>query len=272
MIRLGLVGYPLEHSLSPALHHAALQQCGLQGEYLLYPVHPADSATLYSLVDRVRDREIQGLNVTIPHKRVIMGLLDELTTAAKAIGAVNTVYHKDGKAVGHNTDFAGFRNDLLRWLPIVRSAIVLGAGGAARAVVYALGMIGCPVRVASRRMASALELEAQFPNVRATALDPQELSGIAADLLVNATPAGMLPNVDTCAWPTKLSLPAGAAVYDLVYNPAETRLIKQARAAGLRATNGLGMLIEQAALSFELWTGCQPPRQHLMDAIAQKAV
>ena len=269
MIRLGLVGYPLEHSLSPALHQAALQAASLQGEYKLHPVRPGDVAALRHLVNRIRAGDITGLNVTIPHKQAIVPLLDELTPAAKAIGAVNTIYLKDGKTVGDNTDFAGFLADLLRWMPIPRTALVLGAGGAARAVTYALETMGCQVRVAARRARAASELCGHFANATAIELYAETLQGANADLLVNGTSAGMYPDIGTCAWPEGLRLPPAGGVHDLVYNPPETRLLKLARAEGLRATNGLGMLIEQASLSFDLWTGYRPSRDCLMDAIGQ---
>jgi shikimate dehydrogenase len=272
MIRLGLVGFPLGHSLSPALHHAALNASNLQGEYALYPVEPAATQVLHSLIDQVRGGEIQGLNVTIPHKQTIIRLLDELTPAARAIGAVNTIFLEQGKAVGDNTDFAGFRLDLLQQQqPIPGSTLVLGAGGAARAVVYALSTMGCQVSVAARRVARARELARQFPNASAMALTTENLKRQKADLLVNATSAGMFPSVDECAWPLGLALPGQAAVYDLVYSPPETRLMREARMAGLRAINGLGMLIEQAALAFELWTGRVVPRSSLAEAIGQTA-
>ena len=136
MIRLGLAGYPLEHSLSPVLHAAAFRATGLQGKYSLYPVEPGDVAALGHLVDRVRAGELIGLNVTIPHKQAVLRFLDDLTPAARTVGAVNTIYLEGSKVLGDNTDAPGFLTDLrqlLRHSP--RSSIVMGAGGAARAVV-----------------------------------------------------------------------------------------------------------------------------------------
>ena len=272
MIHLGLVGYPLEHSLSPVLHQAAFRACGLRGEYALYPVHPADTKNLRALVNQVRTGEIAGLNVTIPHKQAVIPLVDELAPAAMTIGAVNTIFRKDGRVIGENTDFAGFLADLLPWLPEPRSSIILGAGGAARAVAYALGTTHCKVSLASRRLREARELERQFANVTAIGLSAETLREAEADVLVNATPAGTFPNVETCAWPADLPLPHKAMIYDLVYNPPETRLIQRARRAGLKARNGLGMLVEQAARSFYLWTGQLPPSWLLMNAVGQTAV
>jgi shikimate dehydrogenase len=143
MIRLGLIGYPLGHSLSPKIHAAALKASGLQGDYSLFPIHLDDKQGLKDLLARVRAGEIQGLNVTIPHKQNVIEFIDELTPTAKAIGAVNTVYMRGDKLIGDNTDALGFLSDLKRVIGnresgIGKSAIVLGAGGSARAVVYAL--------------------------------------------------------------------------------------------------------------------------------------
>ncbi len=269
MIRLGLVGYPLEHSLSPLLHDAALRAAGIQGEYLLYPVRPAGRAALQGLVQQVRAGEIQGLNATIPYKQTIMRLLDDLSPAAAAIGAVNTIYLRDGKVIGDNTDAGGFLADMERWIDRPSSALVLGAGGAARAVVYALALIDCKVCLASRRTGPAQALTRQLANVAAVPLSYEGLKGMRAELIVNATPAGMFPTIEDSPWPPGLALPRGAAIFDLVDNPAETRLVQLAKMAGLRARGGLGMLIEQAVRAFELWTGCRVPRSVLEEAACQ---
>ncbi len=271
MIHLGLVGYPLEHSLSPLLHDAALRAAGLQGEYLLYPVRPAGRAALQRLMQQIRGGTIQGLNVTIPYKQAITSLLDDLSPAAGSIGAVNTIYLRDGNVVGDNTDSAGFLADLDRWMGRSSSAIILGAGGAARAVVYALHGIGCKVILASRRSRPAQVLARQFASVATTPLTYEGLKGMNAELVVNATPVGMLPNVDQTPWPPGLPLPRGASIYDLVYNPGATQLVRQAQEAGLPARNGLGMLIEQAILAFELWTGFRMGRAGLEEVAAQFA-
>ncbi len=272
MMHLGLIGYPLEHSISPLLHEAALHAAGLRGEYRLYSVHPDDHTALGALVDRVRGGELDGLNVTVPHKQAVMPFLDEVTPAARAIGAVNCLCIKAGKVLGDNTDAPGFLADLRGFGIAPRSAMVLGAGGAARAVVYALWTTGCQVSVATRRIEQARELSGRFAGVRAIELGAQALEAAKADLVINATPLGMFPSVDESPWPTGAPFPESATVYDLVYNPRETVLIRQAHKAGLRAVNGLGMLIEQAMLAFELWTGFKMPREALSDAIGQAAL
>jgi shikimate dehydrogenase len=256
MIQLGLIGYPLGHSLSPKIHAAALKACELEGNYSLFPIHPDDKQGLKDLLARIRSGELHGLNVTIPHKQNVIDFLDDLTPTAEAIGAVNTIYLRDNKLIGDNTDAAGFLSDLNRFLSetqskIVnrKSAIVLGAGGSARAVVYALLNDGWDVTLAARRLEQAEQLANQFANHQLLITNYSSLILHPFSLLINTTPVGMFPNADDSPLPENLSLPSNAFVYDLVYNPSETKLVKTARAQGLSATTGLGMLIEQAALS-----------------------
>jgi shikimate dehydrogenase len=287
MIRLGLIGYPLSHSLSPQLHAAAFEALGLQGEYRLYPIAPDDTDGLVGLARRVRDGDLQGLNVTIPHKQTIIPLLDEMTPSAQTIGAVNTLYLKGRRLVGHNTDAPGFLEDLKRTLlsspfPIGREesgvrekAIVLGSGGGARAVVYALLQGGWQVVIAALLMDQAEELAKTFQGVAgdgSARVVPNERAALSRELegtrlIVNASPVGMSPNVDGSPWPEGLAFPPRAVVYDLVYNPRETLFLRQARAAGLRAASGIGTLVEQAALSFACWTGQEPPRDVMFRAV-----
>ena len=268
MVHLGLIGYPLRHSLSPEIHIAALKACGLEGDYSLFPVSPDDKQGLKSLLNRVRAGEITGLNVTIPHKQNVIPLLDKLTPTAQAIGAVNTIYLRDDRLIGDNTDALGFSADLKKFLTTETqrhgdiNALVLGAGGSARAVVYALVNSGWNVTIAARRIEQAQELAASFTNYELQITNYESFIHHPStfNLIVNATPLGMAPNADQSPWPGNLPFP-NASVYDLVYNPRETKLVKDARAQGLSATTGLGMLIEQAALAFELWTGQCPPRE-----------
>jgi shikimate dehydrogenase len=273
MIKLGLIGYPVSHSLSPKIQNAALIACGLEGEYSLFPIAPDDMQGLKALLDRVHSREITGLNVTIPHKQNVIRFMDELTPTAKAIGAVNTIYMRDGKLIGDNTDAPGFLSDLKRFLSLEcdsllshsqnqvptlqKSVLVLGAGGSARAVVYALCNDAWKVALAARRLEQTEQLASSFPNyeIQITTFTDLDLQLSTFDLLVNTTPLGMTPNINTSPLPEDILLPSHAVVYDLVYNPSETKLVRDVRAQGLNATTGLGMLIEQAAFGFELWTG-----------------
>jgi shikimate dehydrogenase len=275
MIQLGLIGYPLGHSLSPKIHIAALKASGLQGDYSLYPIHPDDKQGLKDLLSRVRTSEITGLNVTIPHKQNVIELMDELTPTAKAIGAVNTIYLRDNKLIGDNTDAPGFLSDLKRFIGNRelgignrKSALILGAGGGARAVVYALIHDGWIVTVAARRIEQAQQIVKHFEGVNVMEFNPQTLQLSNFQLIVNTTPVGMTPNINQSPWPESLPFP-NAMIYDLVYNPRETKLVRDARAQGLQATTGLGMLIEQAALAFEIWTGHIPPRNILFNAVVE---
>lgn len=294
---LGLIGYPLGHSLSPKIHAAALAACGLRGSYSLFPIAPDDVSGLQVLLARLRSGEIHGLNVTIPHKQNVIPLLDDLTETAQSIGAVNTISRCNDRLIGDNTDAPGFLSDLNRLLEIRRalfaapasnlqprtshtehqipnleprkSALILGAGGSARAVTYALAGAGWQVTIAARRLEQAQALVESLGTAhnQITGIAWSELKAWRGDLLVNTTPLGMIPAVNTSPWPEGLPLPPGVAVYDLVYNPRETRLVREARAAGLTALTGLGMLIEQAALAFQIWTGCRPPREPLWKAV-----
>jgi len=270
--QLGLIGYPLGHSLSPKIHAAALKACGLQGDYSLFPIPPENTQALKDLLARVRAGELHGLNVTIPHKQNVIRLMDELTPTAQAIGAVNTVYLKDEKLIGDNTDAPGFLSDLKRFVNRETSkqgngfALVLGAGGSARAVVYALTNGGWNVTLAARRMEQAQQLANSFTSCTLRVADYSSFIFHPSSLIVNTTPLGMSPNIETSPLPENTVLSKNTFVYDLVYNPRETKLVKDARAQGLKASTGLGMLIEQAALAFERWTGHTPPRDILRTA------
>jgi shikimate dehydrogenase len=269
--KLGLIGFPLGHSLSPKIHTAALRACDLQGDYSLFPIPPKDTQALKDLLTRVRAGELHGLNVTIPHKQNVIPLLDELTPTAQAIGAVNTIYLREDKLIGDNTDAAGFLADLKGFigngkLGIGKSVLVLGAGGSARAVVYALVNDGWDVSISSRRPEQAQQLAQSFPNYQLLITNYADLQLSTFNLLANATPLGMTPNIETSPLPENTVLSKNTFVYDLVYNPRETRLVNDARQQGCSATTGLGMLIEQAALAFERWTGHAPPRDVLRTA------
>jgi shikimate dehydrogenase len=278
-LSFGLIGHPLAHSYSPLLHLAALQASGLEGEYRLYPVPPLPDGdkALVELLDRLRDGTVDGLNVTIPHKQNVLRLVDELTPTAQRVGAANLLFRRAGKLVGDNSDVGGFLQDLKAFLAAsgmsnARRALVLGAGGAARAVVAGLLQERWQVLVTARRPEQAHALAARLdPNLlEVIELDPTCLAQLKRiSLLVNATPIGMFPEIEPSPWPANLPLPPGAAVYDLIYNPGETTLMRTARAAGLPVRGGLGMLVEQAALAFECWTGRAAPRPAMLQAVAQ---
>jgi len=275
--RFGLLGYPLGHSLSPRLHQAAFRLLDLNGTYELFPIPDGQQAghELVALMESMQQGVVQGLNVTIPYKISLLPFLDELSPEAVAIGAVNTVVCKGNKLVGENYDCPAFQADLAACLEragmegldrrVERNALVLGAGGSARAVVFGLLKDGWQVLVAARRLEQAHALASAFAKssnlsvCRLIDLATHKLEGI--HLIVNTTPLGMYPDNSTSAWPAGLGLPPRALVYDLVYNPTETILMARARMAGLPTANGLGMLARQAALSFQAWTGKTPDWQ-----------
>ena len=257
-----LFGYPLGHTLSPAMQGAALAEAGLAG--WSYTPHPVAPAGLAAAVEQLRRPGVAGANVTVPHKQAIMPLLDGVTPVADAIGAVNIVVKQpDGRLIGHNTDAAGFLADLftLGVSITTRPVLVLGAGGSARAVVAACAGVGARVRVVARRREQAAALQNLAP-VAIFDWTPLALLQACDDcvLIVNCTPLGMTPKVEASPWLPGTPFPPTAFVYDLVYNPAETQLTRAAQTAGLRAATGLGMLVEQGALGFELWTGRPAPR------------
>jgi shikimate dehydrogenase len=278
---LGLIGWPLKRSLSPVMHEAALKSLELEGDYRCFPVEPLPSGEepLETLLDRMRRGELHGLNVTVPHKEAIILALDRLTTTAERIGAVNSIFVEGHALIGDNTDRDGFLADLDAELaPETGHALILGAGGAARAVVDGLSERGWKISVAARRVSQAQQLaeslnRAGHPPILPITLAFEYLMSVPSDvkIIVNATSLGMAPEIQGSPWPEGVPFPEQAVVYDLVYTPRETRLTRQARKQGLRAVTGLGMLVEQAALSFECWTGLDVPRAVMRQAGEQAA-
>jgi shikimate dehydrogenase len=280
---VGLIGYPIEHSLSPAMHNSAFAALSLNWCYVPLPVHPAQ---LREAIAGLQALGFVGANVTVPHKEAVMFYLDEVTPEAQAIGAINAIAMssavvREGRSVGYNTDWQGFLIALSEggFDPQGKRAVVLGAGGAARAVVYALAHAGAQVtvlnRTPSRAQALVQDFSPLFPSLSLLSLPPtsQTLEEQAAEahLLVNATPVGMWPEVDQSPWPEDLAFPAHLTVFDLVYNPRQTKLLRKARAAGAKVIGGLGMLVHQGAVAFEIWAGKKAPVETMYEA-ASKAL
>ena len=269
---VGLIGYPVEHSLSPAMHNSAFTALGLNWCYVPLPVPPE---RVGEAIAGLRALGFVGANVTVPHKEAVMAYLDHVTPEAQAIGAVNTIVVREG-LIGYNTDWQGFLTALSErgFDPQGKRAVVLGAGGAARAVVYALAQAGAQVTVLNRTLARAQALVQDFASLFPSLplcflpLTPQTLEEQTAEahLLVNTTPVGLWPEVDQSIWPEDLTFPSHLAVFDLVYNPRQTKLLQQARAAGAKAIGGLGMLVHQGAAAFELWTGEKAPVETMYEA------
>lgn len=267
---VGLLGYPLGHTLSPLLHNAAFRALGLDGVYLACPVPPDRlDAALAGLVAL----GFAGANVTIPHKESVRARLEAVSEQAAAVGAVNTlVVRREGEAAwlfGDNTDVAGFLAPLAPWAEALggAEAVVLGAGGAARAVAYALLTAFRPARLTlvARRPAQAAAVAAHLAGhdpagaLAVAGFAAARLALVRARLVVNTTPVGTAPGVEATPWPDVAAFGPHQLVYDLIYNPSPTRLLREAAARGARTLGGLPMLVEQAAAAFRQWTGRPMP-------------
>lgn len=252
-----VIGHPIAHSRSPMIHRHWLAAHGIDGDYRAVDVAPAD---LPEFLERLRRGAFIGGNVTIPHKEAVFDAVSRRDAAAGAIGAVNTLWTEHGELVGGNTDAYGFAANLDAGAPQWReaqTALVLGAGGAARAVLHALREAGIgKVTVANRSAVRAGELALSFPGVKPAGLDQTPALLARADLLINTTALGMKgqPPLDL----DLASLPDHAVVTDIVYAPLVTPLLERAAARGLATVDGLGMLLHQAVPGFERWFGVRP--------------
>ncbi len=275
---LGIIGWPIEHSLSPLMQNRAIAACGQDLVFVPFPVHPN---ALAAAVTGLRSLGVAGFNVTIPHKNAIIPLLDEVTPEARMMGAVNTVQCDGSRLVGHNTDGPGLLRALTEefgFNPAGRRVLLIGAGGAARAALVSLARAGAVVTVANRTEEKGTELvNACRQGVAGAELAVSSLDILGApelsrfDLIVNSTSVGMWGTAFTeldagCLQPTTM-------VYDMVYAPLETPLLKTARERGAPAANGLSMLAAQGELAFAIWTGAPPPaglmRETLLTAVTE---
>jgi len=275
--RVALFGYPLGHSLSPAMHHAAAVAIGLPLEYRLWQLGPA---ALEDAVQTIRGSGWLGANITLPYKREALVLADDASPLARRIGAANTLYKRDRSLLAENTDAPALLRCLtaqLDFRPADERVVLLGAGGAARAAAFALAgagvaSLGIANRSGDRASALARDVAASLPPglVTPSSLDVASLGPALrrATLLINATSVGL----DGVSSPiADLPLPAGARIYDLVYGPGGTSLVRQARALGFSAVDGLEMLVYQAAAAFALWT-LREADPMVMLAAAQEAL
>jgi shikimate dehydrogenase len=264
---VALLGDPVAHSRSPAIHNAAFRALGLDLVYVACRVTPG---ALPAAVAGLRALGAAGANVTVPHKEPVVLLVDRLSPAAAATRAVNTIVPlADGAFEGDNTDVAGFLDPLGRYAPLLRGqeAVILGAGGAARAAAYALLTTLAPSRLTvvgrttqrAGRLAAELSSHDAHEALCVMAPDDARRAVRRATLVVNATPAGMHPHVEATPWPDADDFSAGQLVSDLVYAPPETRLLREAAARGAATLDGRAMLLAQAAAAFERWTGRAMP-------------
>lgn len=288
--KVGVIGWPVEHSISPAMINAAFQALAMNWQYEALAVEPYN---LRRVIHSLQARGYQGVNVTVPHKNAVVDLLDVVPPEIKALGAVNTVsVMPDGthRLKGDNTDIMGFYRDLTKYVratPDQSRALILGAGGAARAAAFVLARLGYRLQIASRNPTRGLEVirdvqaglsilnvvqnapvESTQWRMQMLTVPWQRLPKISekVDLIVNCTPVGMWPNVDESPWPDDAPINNTATVYDMIYRPQQTRFLQQAEEAGAQAVGGLGMLVQQGAESFRLWTGQDAPIDVMTEA------
>lgn len=272
MKQLFVIGDPVAHSLSPLLHQAMIDQTGAAYRYDVRTVRPEE---LPAFVRWAKDGGCAGFNVTMPHKEAILPLLDEVDTTAASCGAVNTVCIREGRAIGHNTDGTGFLDSLAGqgFYPQGRTVLLLGAGGAAKAVGHALAAAGAGrIIVCARRLERAAALAAQLPGCGegiVLAQDAIQQAASACDLLVNATPLGMAGSPAFARLDFLQAMPPHAVVYDLVYHPRRTALLEAAARQGLRTVGGIDLLIRQAVRAFTFFTGETPDTAALYAALRE---
>ncbi|WP_242067552.1 shikimate dehydrogenase [Leptolyngbya sp. FACHB-711] len=270
---LGVIGHPIEHSLSPVMHNAAIAALGVDYVYLPFPIDPIN---LRRALDGFEVIGLQGFSVTIPHKQAIMPLLNEISETAKAIGAVNTVCRTASGWYGTNTDLDGFLAPLQSQNWAEATALILGNGGAARAVVAGCYQIGCrQIHVVGRDRQKLKTFWQSWQDHPVSAhlfvAEWQELPDrlSQANLLVNTTPIGMAPDADRSPIDPALleKLPAGAIAYDLIYTPRPTKFLQQAAAQGCVAIDGLEMLVQQGAVALQLWLKQSVPVEVMRSAL-----
>jgi shikimate dehydrogenase len=270
-----IIGDPVEHSLSPVMHNAAFKELGLNIVYVAFNV---TKNGLADAISGARSLGLLGLNVTMPHKNAVIKHLDETDSATKAIGAVNTILNERGKLFGYNTDGKGAMVALQEngVDPEEKKLVLLGAGGAAKAIAFQAAQEAEELVIVNRTAEKAKQLaellHKQFgTKITGTTLSDEVLKKEleTADILVNATSIGMHPDINVSPVPAEL-LHSGLCVMDIVYNPLETRLLKDAKSVGASVVSGLEMLLYQGAVAFEIWTNCPAPVDVMKDAALAK--
>lgn len=269
----GVMGDPIAHSMSPDIHNDAFEKENIEAVYHHFHVTKED---LNDAVKGMKALGIEGFNITIPHKTSIIPFLDEVDELALAIGAVNTVVNKNGRFIGYNTDGKGFFKSLCDEISgdiKAKKTLVIGAGGAARAIYFTLVKEGVKqVDIANRTKERAAQLVSDCPYdkvSKAFSIIEAEQSLSQYDLIIQTTSSGMSPELDHS--PLKVDqLKTGAIVSDIIYNPLQTKLLREAGEKGAKTQNGLGMFINQAALAFEIWTGIMPDTARMTDIVLNK--
>ena len=271
----GVIGWPVKHSLSPPMHNAAFAALGLDWVYVPFEVAPE---AVGAALSGMRALGIRGLNVTIPHKAAVAGLVDEVDDMAAALEAVNTVHNREGRLVGYNTDGPGFLRSLQEAGHEVRGKRValIGAGGSARSVAYAVAREGAAsLSIVARKIAQARDLaelvrqRAAYERIMPAGLELADAQTrvTEAEIVVDSTPVGMHPQTDVAPVVPASWLHEGQVVCDLTYNPRETTLLRAARSRGAMTVDGTGMLVHQGAVAFEIWTGETAPVDVMREAL-----
>ena len=267
---LGIIGYPIGHSVSPIFQQAALNYVGIAAKYLAWETSPEDLSTR---INSLKESWVIGANVTVPHKQSVLPFLDNLSKTAREIGAVNTIVNDNGVLSGHNTDVFGFLKSLQtegNFHSDGKSALVLGAGGSAKAIVY--GLLGEGIKklvIVNRTLSRAIQLKKELGNPENVFVVSSESTNMLSehDLIVNCTTLGMKNGPEEDKSPIlRKHISKNSLVYDLVYNPQKTPLIEEAMKIGAPVISGLPMLIYQGAEAFRLWTGINPPTQVMLQA------
>jgi shikimate dehydrogenase len=255
----GVIGHPLTHSLSPTMQNAAFLKKGLNAVYLAF-----DTKNLEDALRGMRALGIKGMSITIPHKSCVIPLLDQVDSLAKQIGAVNTIVNDHGRLIGYNTDALGALEALKEKTEVFgKTCLILGAGGAARAIGYILKKHGVDLTLANRSRVRGEEL-ANF--LKCPFIPLEKATDFQVDLLIQTTPVGMYPRNKESIVPSD-ALNPGMVVMDIVYNPIETKLLTTAKSRGCVTVNGLGMFIRQGAEQFRLWTGLEAPVETMRSAV-----
>ncbi|WP_459202545.1 shikimate dehydrogenase [Methanococcus sp. CF] len=269
---LGLIGHPVEHSFSPIMHNAAINDLKINYEYLAFDVLEEN---LKDVVAGAKALQIAGFNVTIPHKLNIMRYLDEIDPDAEAIGAVNTVKIENGIAIGYNTDGIGAKKALEEKTGILinKNILIIGSGGASRAVSFELAKennLTIVNRHVEKAEVLAKELSQKLEKENSINYGNLDVDIKNFDIIINTTPVGMYPNIDVKPIISLKNIKKDAVVMDLIYNPIEPIFLKEAEKYGAETINGLGMLIYQGAVSFEIWTGIKPDVELMKKSIISK--
>lgn len=269
----GVIGDPISHSLSPVMQEAAFRHCNIDAAYHAFHV-PKNN--LEQAVQGMKGLGVKGLNVTIPHKVDIMNFLDEIDPLAEKIGAVNTIVHEDGRLVGYNTDGEGYMQSLR---PIIEKptsslrVLMIGAGGAAKGVAMTMASYGVKELVITNRTLSKAESLArecgEFTDSAAIPIKLAQAKLTEFDIIINTTSIGMTPDIDSMPLSLEM-LGRNVIVSDLIYTPYQTRFLLEAEKKGVKTLNGLGMFVNQGALSFEKWTGLEAPREIMKDVVMKE--